>query len=119
MKYDASLPPDALKDLDVCLKVLKEINTERMGQFGVHSRHGWIPDGLLLGLSQYVVNHIRPGSFLAAVLENDLRRAVHSADPASADSLLAIVNFLESTIPSNCWGDADVVKVWTSAKTKR
>lgn len=64
------------------------------------------------GLSLYLGAGIRPGSYLTAVLENDLREAVKRADDDSERATFAIVRWLYNHAPSEAWGSVDAVKTW-------
>lgn len=53
-----------------------------------------------------------PGSFLTAVLENDLAEAVGRADFQNIEVLPAIVAFVYRNLPSPCWGSKEKVEAW-------
>lgn len=72
-----------------------------------------IPQTLHSGLVRYLVDGLRPGSFLCAVLENDLREAVVRANPEEhLLALPALVRFLFNETPAQCHGGAEAVRVW-------
>lgn len=74
-----------------------------------------IPDGLHGGLIRYLVDGIRPGSFLSAVLENDLQEAVVRANPPEHFAALpALILFLFNEAPSHSWGSPEKVALWTA-----
>lgn len=52
------------------------------------------------------------GSFLQAVLENDLKTAVMKADEANYLLIGAIVGYCCNEIPMVCWGSEDAVAAW-------
>ena len=60
----------------------------------------------------YAKEHIQPGSFLLAVLSNDLFDAMGRADCVSRIELFEIVKYINNHIPSNCWGSRDKVMKW-------
>ena len=62
--------------------------------------------GYLTGEQPYV------GSFLDALLKNDLSRAVQRADPQNAECLSVWVQFLVREAPSQCWGSPEKVSAW-------
>lgn len=64
------------------------------------------------GLVRYLVYRIRPGSFLTAVLENDLKTAVAKADSISRQMLPELVDFLYRLAPRKCWGSVEAVDAW-------
>jgi hypothetical protein len=63
-------------------------------------------------LDRYVNHKIETGSFLRAVLENDLLRAVGKADKENLKNLPEIVSYIYNELPSNCWGSPIWVKKW-------
>lgn len=78
-----------------------------------------VPAHLHRGLALYLVHHLKTGSFLRAVLSNDLRDAVRRADEASREGLYRLVAFLEHHSPSDCWGSAAIVDAWLERRTER
>ena len=71
-----------------------------------------IPSYMQGGLLRYIVNHIEPGSFLSAVLCNNLKEAVACADEVNRNILCNYVFFLYNYAPSQCWGSAHRVEKW-------
>jgi len=71
-----------------------------------------IPDHMIGSMRRYIENGIAPGSFLMAVLANDLRRAVECADATNTQRLPDYVRFLYSCAPINCWGGPAEVAAW-------
>lgn len=70
----------------------------------------YVVDGLVLYLSV----GLPPGSFLRAVLENDLRGAVRCADLTSERATFAIVRWLYEWAPARSWGSQELVIHWMS-----
>lgn len=60
----------------------------------------------------WVADGKRPGSFLMAVLENDLKNAVGRADDEHIVNLPATVAYLYNHAPSICWGSPEETKAW-------
>lgn len=58
-----------------------------------------IPVNTQSGLIRYVYHHIAPGSFLTAVLNNDLKNSVLLADEDNLKNLKTIVRFCTNEIP--------------------
>lgn len=75
-----------------------------------------IPDHLLGGLERYLEYGDRPGDFLRAVLENDLRGAFQFGDQASREALDSLVLLLENHVRSDCWGSPETVEQWMRQK---
>lgn len=73
-----------------------------------------VPEHLRSGLVRYFADGILPGSFLAAVLCNDLTKAVVRADPFSLHGLEALVTFLIDHAPADAWGSYEAVLGWTT-----
>ena len=63
-------------------------------------------------LQRYVVDRIPTGSFLHAVLCNDLIDAIGRADSESVGELQAIITFLFNDAPQDCYGSPEKVARW-------
>lgn len=74
-----------------------------------------IPEHLVRGLDAHVNEGRQTGSFLQAVLCNDLREAVNRADDEALNALPAIVGWLYWEAPSQCWGSPEKVAHWRAA----
>ena len=64
------------------------------------------------GLDRYEKQHTQTGSFLRAVLENDLMKAVDRADFDSYRDLYEICNYISNELPSTCHGSPEIVAKW-------
>lgn len=71
-----------------------------------------IPAHMVGGLRRYIENGIEPGSFLSAVLSNDLRGACEKADDENRHRLFDYVQFFYCYVPSECWGSPSKFKDW-------
>jgi hypothetical protein len=71
-----------------------------------------IPEYMIGGLRRYIEHGIAPGSFLSAVLANDLRGAYEKADIVNQHALFNYVKFLYSYAPAGCWGSEENFKKW-------
>jgi hypothetical protein len=71
-----------------------------------------VPVTLHDGLRNYIAGRRPVGSFLTAVLSNDLAGAVVRADPGNKFALPEIVLFLHNYAPSPCWGSPEAVEAW-------
>ena len=69
---------------------------------------GHCRDGLLL----YLEKGVPVGSFLEAVLSNDLREACARADDINRRSLFDYVQFLYRYAPIPAWGSAEAYRKW-------
>jgi hypothetical protein len=63
-------------------------------------------------LERYLNHGIMPGSFMTAVLENNLKEAVARADNFNRVNLPNIVGYLWNHIPSAAWGSKEQVASW-------
>lgn len=71
-----------------------------------------LPEGLRVGMCRYIEGGILPGSFLKAVLANDLMNACAHADHVNRQRLFDIVDWLYNEAPGNCWGSPEKMQVW-------
>ena len=71
-----------------------------------------IPEYMRDGLEMYVTEHIEPGGFMTAVLENNLKEAVGRADCENIRVIPAYVNYLYNYAPADCWGSCEKVDAW-------
>ena len=71
-----------------------------------------ITDLIKKGLKNYAENYIPTGSFLRAVLENDLRESFARAEMINSENMHQIVMYCYNHIPSACWGSPEKVKNW-------
>lgn len=63
-------------------------------------------------IDEYVNDKMPPGSFLYAVLTNDLKEALVRADDINVHCLRDIVLYLYNDTPAICWGSPEKVKKW-------
>lgn len=77
-------------------------------------RHGefYIPDRMMEGLRDYMLYGHEPGSFLMAVLCNNLIDACGAADQENARNLPAYAAFIYNEAPTGCWGTRERVHAW-------
>ena len=93
----------------------KELTVERMQ---VLARQYHVPDYMMDGLHLYLTQGIPPGSFLTAVLSNDLMGSVERADTNNRHALIGWVQLLYNEMPSFSWGSPEKVQQWIEHKTK-
>lgn len=75
-----------------------------------------LPEHTKAGIDNYVKNHIPCGSFLQAVLCNDLRGACENADDINKHNLFDIVSYLYNHTPYSCWGSKDNYENWIAGE---
>lgn len=71
-----------------------------------------LPESLRDGMRCYIEDHRETGSFLRAVLSNDLRGACERADDGNQRALFDIVAWVYNEAPSTCWGSPTAVAAW-------
>jgi len=71
-----------------------------------------LPDATREALIAYLRYGLPPGSFLQAVLSNDLREACRRADDDSRYALYDFVLVLYNYAPMDAWGSSAAVKGW-------
>lgn len=70
------------------------------------------------GLERWVVNGIKPGDFLCALLRNDLKGAFDRADERSVRNLRELVMYCYRHLPTACWGSAELFDAWKGIEAK-
>lgn len=71
-----------------------------------------IPSHIKEAIDRHVEHGLKGGSFVEAVLANDLREAFGTADETSTRYLKDIVAYCYNEIPSPCWGSREGVRAW-------
>ena len=77
--------------------------------------HG-VPDYMADGLHLYLIHRIPPGSFMMAVLSNDLMMAVAQADENNARCLKQWAQLLYCELPPLSFGSPERIKAWLQGK---
>jgi len=71
-----------------------------------------IPEHMHKGVMNYVFDRIEPGSFLRAILENNLVRSAERADHINREALWEWSCFLVEALPVSAWGSEKRVQQW-------
>lgn len=71
-----------------------------------------IPEHTKNCIDRYVTHGYHPGSFLYAVLTNNLVQSFASADADNKRSIFHIVEYIHNVIPYNCHGNIERVEHW-------
>lgn len=71
-----------------------------------------IPNRIKEAILDHVYKGTPCGTFVTAVLENNLRDAIGHADEECYDNIMDIVSFCYNKIPCNCWGSDEIVEKW-------
>ena len=66
-------------------------------------------------INRYIKQHIPPGDFLSAVIDNDLREAVARADDENMANLPAFVAYFYNAAPVGCWGSSENRRAWLAS----
>jgi hypothetical protein len=84
--------------------------------FETWRRHFKMPERIKASLDDYWQKGLPPGSFVRAVLENDLHQAIANADAECALALTAIVRYVYNDMPGDCWGSRRAVQKYLTRK---
>lgn len=74
-----------------------------------------VPDHCVDGLIEFVVVGRPTGSFLEAVIANDLMDALGRADVANRSKLFEIGAWLRNHAPGGCYGSRKAYQQWVAA----
>lgn len=73
-----------------------------------------IPEHMMYEIKRYTERHQEPISFLRAIICNDLRRAVETADDINMHLIPVYVSYFYNETPASCWGSKEVMDAWLS-----
>jgi hypothetical protein len=106
--------------LEVEVEVEVEVEAEVEGEVAVLAlaglEGGSPPRRILEALARYAELHIQPGSFLTAVLENNLAEALLTADVDSLAALPEINRLIARHLPTPCYGSREKVAAWLGSE---
>jgi hypothetical protein len=71
-----------------------------------------IPIRMYPGIIRWILDGVKPGHFLLAIVENDLKGAIDRADDENIIRLQAYVRFFYNSAPGGCWGSKERVEEW-------
>lgn len=88
-------------------------------QLHIDSGADWslVPEHIRDGIRRYVEQHEEQGSFLMAVLRNDLSEAVGHADGININHMREIMQFIWMYVPALCWGTPEHVTAWLAEES--
>ena len=75
-----------------------------------------IPDRMMNGITRYIEHGTKPGSFLEAIIINDLSSAVANADDENIGNIPAYVAYFYNHTPQGCWGSDAKMQNWMDKK---
>ena len=79
---------------------------------GFEGRYEAIPPHMREGLVRYITTGVITGSFLSAVVSNDLQGAVGNADSENLPLLPLYVQWLYNRAPMPAWGSPSNLTEW-------
>lgn len=71
-----------------------------------------IPERMQGGIIRYIVNYIKPGDFLCAVITNNLKETFGKADEENQGIIRNYVNWFHNYAPGPCWGSEGKMMKW-------
>ncbi len=74
-----------------------------------------IPSQMHGAVERYLMQGIPPGSFLTAVLENDLVGSFGRADGENLEAMKGWADFIYNYLPTGCHGSPEVVDDWITS----
>jgi len=77
-----------------------------------YSKGDLLPAHMRESVQAWIEKARPPGSFLAAVIQNNLREAFARADSVNARKLDDIVRWFYNNAPSWCWGSPEAMASW-------
>jgi len=72
----------------------------------------YIPERMMPGIKRYVEHGAEPGSFLSAIIQNNLSEAVGRADSENQKNIPAFVAYFYNKCPLACWGSKEKMESW-------
>lgn len=72
----------------------------------------YIPEHMMESIRRYVDHGIKPGSFLEAVICNNLYKAIAHADSVNIHQLPAYAAYFYNETPFFCWGSRERMVEW-------
>jgi|LakMenEpi03Aug12_release.lakeMendotaPanAssembly.Ray.scaffolds.fasta_scaffold157592_5 hypothetical protein len=73
-----------------------------------------IPIHMQETIKRYVIEKVRPGDFLSAIITNDLRGAVNYADADNLARIKLYVQWFYNRAPAICSGSKEAMTNWLS-----
>lgn len=98
------------------MPIIKELPPDLEQGFKWEAEYAKIPELMRGAIKRYLLDHTKPGSFLSAVLQNNLRDAIFNADAENIHLLPIYVRWFYNFAPIGSWGSPDNVKRWLAQK---
>ncbi len=71
---------------------------------------------MMEAIHRYIDDKIYPGSFLQAIISNNLKEAVGCADDDNLRNIPAFVSYFYNEAPTNCWGSKEIMASWIKSE---
>lgn len=71
-----------------------------------------VPEYMYDGVVLYVLHGLQPGSFMRAVLANDLMEAIGRADHENTHAMHRWCALVYNDLPGDCHGSYEIVDAW-------
>ncbi len=69
-------------------------------------------------IHRYIEDKLYPGSFLQAIISNNLKEAVGCADDDNLRNIPAFVSYFYNEAPLSCRGSEEIMASWIKGKEK-
>ena len=79
----------------------------------------YIPERMMEGIKRYLAYGIPSGSFLTAIIQNNLSQAYQQADSENLRNIPAYVAYFYNECPMRCWGSPKKMTAWIDSKKIR
>ena len=77
-----------------------------------HDQYYQIKESTIQSINDYVEHKLEPGSFVTAVLANDLKGSFGRADHENLGAMFQICCYVYNEIPASCQGSYEKVRAW-------
>ncbi len=78
----------------------------------MNDSHSYVPEHTRDTLVNYIEKGVPIGSFVYAILTNNLSEAFGRADHINSQHIKTIVSWIYNFAPSTCWGSPEKVEAW-------
>jgi len=79
----------------------------------------YIRDDMMKSIDLYIDHGCEPGSFLTAIICNDLKHSVMCADHENLNNIPAYVSYFYNEVPGPAWGSIENMKSWMESKREK
>lgn len=86
-----------------------------MYELNFEGQYHAIPQRMRESIIRYCVHHIKPGSFLSALIQNDLQGAIYNADPENLPLIKIYLQWFHNNT-SGLWGKENFLN-WIKTDT--